>query len=65
METVPKEEIEKRISRFQTALAADNLDGAFILQNADLYYFSGTIQAAILLVPSSGDPFTRVEVVEL
>ena len=61
METVPKEEIEKRISRFQTALAADNLDGAFILQNADLYYFSGTIQAAILFVPPSGDPVLMVQ----
>jgi Xaa-Pro dipeptidase len=61
METVPKEEIEKRISRFQTALAANNLDGAFILQNADLYYFSGTIQTAILFVPCSGDPVLMVQ----
>jgi Xaa-Pro dipeptidase len=61
METVPKEEIEKRISRFQAALAADNLDGAFILQNADLYYFSGTIQTAILFIPSSGNPVLMVQ----
>ena len=61
METVPKEEIEKRISRFQDQLVAGNLDGAFILQNADLFYFSGTIQTAILFVPSNGEPILMVQ----
>jgi Xaa-Pro aminopeptidase len=61
METVPKEEIEKRISRFQAQLVAGNLDGAFILQNADLFYFSGTIQTAVLFVPSTGDPILMVQ----
>lgn len=61
METVPKEEIEKRINRFQAELAAANLDGAFILQNADLFYFSGTIQTAVLFVPANGDPILMVQ----
>ena len=61
METVPKEEIEKRINRFQTELATANLDGAFILQNADLFYFSGTIQTAVLFVPANGDPILMVQ----
>ena len=61
METVPKAEIEKRISRFQAGLAAAMLDGAFILQNADLFYFSGTIQSAVLFVPSSGEPILMVQ----
>ena len=61
METVPKEEVEKRISRFQDQLVAGNLDGAFILQNADLFYFSGTIQTAILFVPSNGEPILMVQ----
>jgi Xaa-Pro aminopeptidase len=61
METVPKEEIEKRISRFQAQLVAGNLDGAFILQNADLFYFSGTIQTAVLFVPAIGDPILMVQ----
>ena len=61
METVPIVEIEKRISRFQAELAAAGLDGAFILQNADLFYFSGTIQSAVLFVPSSGDPILMVQ----
>jgi len=61
METVPKEEIEKRISRFQAQLVAGSLDGAFILQNADLFYFSGTIQTAVLFVPAKGDPILMVQ----
>jgi hypothetical protein len=31
METVPREEIRQRISRFQTELATNDLEGAFIL----------------------------------
>jgi Xaa-Pro aminopeptidase len=61
METVPKKEIEKRISRFQTQLAAGELDGAFILQNADRFYFSGTIQSAVLFIPSKADPVLMVQ----
>ena len=61
METVPEKEIEKRISKFQTKLVAANLDGAFILQNADRFYFSGTIQTAVLFVPSNGEPILMVQ----
>ena len=61
MDTVPKAEIDKRISRFQAELVAAKLDGAFILQNADLFYFSGTIQTAVLFVPSNGDPILMVQ----
>jgi Xaa-Pro dipeptidase len=46
METIPQEEISQRINRFQKELATNDLEGAFILQNADLFYFSGTIQSA-------------------
>ena len=61
METVPREEIRQRISRFQTELAANDLEGAFILQNADRFYFTGTIQSAILFVPSSGNTILMVQ----
>ncbi len=60
METVPRQEIHQRIGKFQSQLAAHQLDGAFILQNADLFYFSGTIQSAILFVPANGDPILMV-----
>lgn len=60
MQTVPRQEIHQRIIKFQTRLAARQLDGAFILQNADLYYFSGTIQSAVLFVPAHGQPLLMV-----
>ena len=60
MHTVPYQEIHQRIGRFQAQLAARQLNGAFILQNADLYYFSGTIQSAVLFVPADGEPLLMV-----
>ena len=61
METTPRAEISQRINRFQKELAANDLAGAFILQNADLFYFSGTIQSAVLFVPANGEPILMVQ----
>ncbi len=52
----PAGELAARIARLQQELAAQGLDGALILQNSDLFYFSGTIQQANLYVPAKGDP---------
>jgi Xaa-Pro aminopeptidase len=60
MELVPKEEIGDRIRRFQSALTLEDLDGAFILQNVDIYYFSGTLQSSILYIPREGSPLLMV-----
>jgi Xaa-Pro aminopeptidase len=60
MEIVPANEIDYRIRNFQKALSEEDLDGAFILQNADLFYFSGTIQSSVLFIPSQGDPILMV-----
>ncbi|MCX8116605.1 MAG: Xaa-Pro peptidase family protein [Desulfobacterota bacterium] len=61
METVPPSEIESRILRFQKALAEKGLDGAFVLQNVDRYYFSGTIQTSVLFIPREGEPALMVQ----
>ena len=61
MELVTKEEVEQRISRFQVVLAEANLDGAFILQNVDIFYFSGTLQATVLFIPREGSPILMVQ----
>lgn len=61
MEYVPKSEIDGRIGRLQGELGAAGLDGAFILQTADLYYFTGTIQNAVLWVPAVGKPVLAVK----
>ncbi|MBW2677496.1 MAG: aminopeptidase P family protein [Deltaproteobacteria bacterium] len=61
MELITKEEIEQRISRFQHVLAKADLDGAFILQNVDIFYFSGTLQASVLFIPREGSPILMVQ----
>jgi Xaa-Pro aminopeptidase len=61
METVPAQEIESRVRRFQSGLQKMDLDGAFILQNADLFYFSGTIQCSVLFIPQKGEPVLMVQ----
>ncbi|NIO71305.1 MAG: aminopeptidase P family protein, partial [Anaerolineae bacterium] len=52
----PKAELKSRIRELQVHLAANDLDGALILQNADLFYFSGTIQQSHLYIPIEGQP---------
>ncbi len=61
MDTVPREEIDRRIKTFQSILEETNLDGAFILQNTDLFYFSGTIQTSVLFIPRKGEPLLMVQ----
>jgi Xaa-Pro aminopeptidase len=57
---VPSTEIHGRIARLQTALQDQQADGALIVQNSDLYYFSGTIQQSHLYVPAEGKPLLMV-----
>jgi len=61
----PKAELESRTRKLQAHLAANDrsaersrrsLDGALILQNTDLFYFSGTIQQSHLYIPVEGQP---------
>ncbi|MBI5653655.1 MAG: aminopeptidase P family protein [Chloroflexi bacterium] len=51
----PKFELSARTRKFQTLLAAHDLDGALIVQNADLFYFAGTIQQSQLYIPREGE----------
>ncbi len=53
---VPAEEIFSRIYRFQRELQEQGVELALIRHNADLYYFTGTVQDGHLLVPSQGHP---------
>ncbi len=52
----PKSELDDRTKKLQSSLRENGIDGALILQNMDLYYFTGTIQQAFLYIPSDGDP---------
>ncbi len=61
METVSVQENEHRVRNFQGCLQEMGLGGAFILQNADLFYFSGTIQSSVLFIPQQGEPVLMVQ----
>jgi Xaa-Pro dipeptidase len=57
---VPRDEIERRLARFQEGLRAEGLDGAIVVQDVDLYYLAGTAQNAHLVVPAEGEPALHV-----
>jgi Xaa-Pro dipeptidase len=56
MMKVPMSEIAHRLASFRDLLQKDEIDVAVIRQNADLFYFTGTVQDAYLIVPASGAP---------
>ncbi|MGC8495547.1 MAG: aminopeptidase P family N-terminal domain-containing protein, partial [Syntrophobacteraceae bacterium] len=56
MERVPASEIANRIIMLQALLREEGVDAAIIRQNADLFYFTGTVQDCHLIVPASGEP---------
>jgi Xaa-Pro aminopeptidase len=56
----PRSELELRIEKLQVKLDENNINGALILQKADLFYFTGTIQDAHLYVPCDNEPILMV-----
>ena len=61
MELTPHEEIKKRIERLQFYLKEERVESCLILQNVDLFYFSGTIQRSYLFIPNEGEPLLMVQ----
>jgi Xaa-Pro aminopeptidase len=61
MELTPPEEIQTRIERLQSYLKNEGVESCLILQNVDLFYFSGTIQRSYLYIPSEGDSLLMVQ----
>ncbi len=52
--TTPRDEVERRIGALQRHLGASSLDAALIVQNIDLFYFTGSMQSGALIVPAAG-----------
>jgi Xaa-Pro dipeptidase len=52
----PAAELASRCAGLQASLADLGLDAALLQQNADLYYYAGTIQQSYLYVPVEGEP---------
>lgn len=52
----PAEEIHARIGKLQGRIRDGGIDAAVVVQNADLFYFAGSIQQGMLVVPAEGEP---------
>ncbi|MEK7848996.1 MAG: Xaa-Pro peptidase family protein [Chloroflexota bacterium] len=52
--------MSRRIEKLQAALERLRLGCAILLQNRDIYYFTGTMQDGALVVPASGEPVLLV-----
>ncbi len=60
MRITPTTELEHRCRKLQHLMVEAGLDAVIILQNADLFYFTGTIQSGNLYVPADGQPLYMV-----
>jgi len=58
--SMPESEQQARISAFQQRLEKSRVDGALILQKADMFYYSGTAQQGWLYIPAEGKPLLMV-----
>ena len=56
MRITPTTELINRIIKLQKEMAIHNLEAVLMLQNADLFYFTGSIQQGALFVPLEGEP---------
>ena len=56
MRLTPATELEYRCKKLQDLMAGQGLDAVIIVQNADLFYFTGTTQSGCLYVPAGGQP---------
>jgi len=52
----PREEILSRLEKLREKIREANLDAAVVIQNADLFYFTGSIQQGLLVVPADEEP---------
>jgi Xaa-Pro dipeptidase len=61
LDLTPAEEIKTRIGNLQEKMKEKGVDLALILQNADLFYFTGTLQRGYLCIPRDGEPVFFVQ----
>src|SRR4030043_2098648 len=52
----PKEEVSGRVRALQRRRGRGGVDAAFLVQSAALFYFPGSIQQGVLIVPAEGEP---------
>lgn len=55
MRITPASELKNRIQSLQNEMAIHSMDAVLLIQNADLFYFAGSIQQGALYVPVAGE----------
>ena len=55
MRITPTTELNNRIVKLQKEMAIHSLEAILMLQNADLFYFTGAVQQGALYVPAEGE----------
>lgn len=60
MRITPATELTRRYISLQKEMSAAGLDLVLMAQNADLFYFAGTVQQGLLCVPVEGEPVYMV-----
>ncbi len=58
---VPASEIKARGQKIQQELRQNDIDGLFIVQRVDLFYFSGTAQNGYMYIPAEGRPILFIK----
>ncbi len=58
---VPKEDLIRRIDGLRRLMEDGGIDCALLVQNVDRYYFTGTMQKGIVVLPVDRDPLILVE----
>jgi Xaa-Pro aminopeptidase len=59
--SIPASEIDRRKVAMQRELQESGMDGLFIVQRVDLFYFSGTAQNGFLYMPAEGEPLLCIK----
>ena len=60
-EATPGEEVLQRVSNLKGLMAREGIAFCLIMQNADLFYFAGSVQKGVLVVPLEGVPLFFVQ----
>ncbi|MBP6940316.1 MAG: aminopeptidase P family protein [Syntrophorhabdaceae bacterium] len=58
---IPEQDLRKRIEGMKRLMAKDHIDFSIIFQNVDRFYFTGSIQKGVLVIPIDREPLLFVE----
>jgi Xaa-Pro dipeptidase len=56
MRITPLQELQNRCESLQALLLEEGIDAALLVQNSDLFYFTGSIQRGAIYLPAVGEP---------